>query len=721
MRIINGMTRRSFLKTSAAVLGGLVIGFQLPSSGRRIEAKSKWASADIANAFLRIDEDGSITIMVNHSEMGQGVYTSLPMIVAEELDCDWNDVRIEPAPVNMVYSHTTFGSQMTGGSSSVWTEWERLRLVGATGKAMLIAAAAKTWEVAAESCRAENSVVYHDASKRQLTYGQLTKQASQMSTPKQVSLKDPKDFKIIGTPVKRLDTPEKTNGQAVFGIDVNLPGMLTAVVRRSPVFGGKVKSFSADKAKAIKGVQSVIQISSGVAVIADDFWTAKIGAQAVEIVWDEGPDANLSTQQQSEQYAALANTPGAVARKKGNITTAMDVSAKKLEAVYEVPYLAHAPMEPLNCVADVRKDGCDVWTGTQLQTAEHATAKAITGLPAEKVKIHTTLLGGGFGRRAVPDCHFVSEAVQISKAIQKPVKVVWTREDDIQGGWYRPRYYHKLSAGINDDKKPIAWKHTIVGQSITAGTPFEAFMVRHGVDVTSVEGAENLPYAIPNVLVDLHSPRHKVPVLWWRAVGGTHNAFAVECFLDEVAHAAGKDPYEFRRELLASEPRHLKALELAISKSNWGKPLPKGHGRGLAVHSCFGSFVAQVAEVSVSKEGKVKVHNVVCAVDCGPIVNPNTIDAQIEGGIAFGLAAALHGEVTLKNGRAEQSNFYDYKVLRMDEMPKVETHIVPSTDKMGGIGEVAVPPIAPAVVNAIFDATGKRVRQLPISSEDLRS
>ncbi|WP_372365769.1 molybdopterin cofactor-binding domain-containing protein [Candidatus Uabimicrobium sp. HlEnr_7] len=720
MRYIKrGLTRRSFLKASATALGGLVIGFHL-QGGKQVEAADKSSNTRTTNAFLQIGEDESITIVANHSEMGQGVYTSLPMMVAEELECDWNKVKVESAPADLVYAHTSFGAQMTGGSTSVCSEWERLRLVGATARTMLIIAAAKTWKVSVESCRAQKSVVFHDATKRQLTYGELAVEASKISNPGKVTLKNPKDFKIIGKPIPRLDTPDKTNGKAIFGIDVQVPGMLTAVIKRSPVFGGKVKSFFSDKVKAISGVKFVVQVSSGVAVVADNFWTAKRGVKVLEVTWDDGVGADLDTQKQREKYAALADIPGFIAKNKGNAAGAMDKAAIKLESVYEVPYLAHAPMEPLNCVADVRKDGCDIWTGTQKQTAEHATAVAITGLPAEKVRIHTTLLGGGFGRRATIDSHFVSETIQVSKAIKAPVKLVWTREDDIKGGWYRPMYYHKIAGGLDKKKNPITWKHTIVGQSIAAGTSLEPFMVHNGVDVTSVEGAENIPYAIPNIYVDLHSPKNSVPVLWWRSVGGSHNAFVVECFLDELAEVAEKDPYEFRRELLASHPRYKRVLELAVSKSHWNKPLPERYGRGLAIHFSFGSVVAQVAEVSVSKDGHVKVHNVVCAVDCGPVINPNTVEAQMESGIAYALTAVLYGKITLKNGKVKQSNFYDYQVLRIDEMPKIATHIVPSVEKMGGVGEVSVPPLAPAVVNAIFAATGKRIRQLPINKEELR-
>ncbi|MCI0696066.1 xanthine dehydrogenase family protein molybdopterin-binding subunit [candidate division KSB1 bacterium] len=716
----NGLTRRDFLKTGATAFGGLVIGFYLPTNGKRTEAAEQAAAVFAPNAFLRVGADDSITVIANHSEMGQGIYTGLSMIVADELDADWSKIRVEAAPVDPAYNHTQFGIQMTGGSTSTWSEWERLRQAGATARAMLIAAAAETWKVDPATCRAENGHVIHTASGRRLSYGRLAEKASSMTPPQNVALKDPKDFKLIGKPTKRLDTPEKINGKGVFGLDVKVPGMLVAVVARPSVFGGKVKSFDASRAKAVSGVRHVVEIDRGVAVVANGYWPALQGRKALEIVWEEGLLSGLDSQTQGAQYAELAKQPGAVARKEGDVTTAMSRAVKKLETVYEVPYLAHAPMEPLNCVADVRPDGCDVWTGTQFQTGDRAAAAEVAGLKPEQVRIHTTLLGGGFGRRAVPDHHFVREAVQISKAIKTPVKVIWTREDDIHGGWYRPRWYDRISAGLDSGGNPIAWAHTIVGQSILAGTPFEQFMVKDGVDGTSVEGAAELPYAIPNVHVDLHSPKSGVPVLWWRSVGHSHTAFVVESFLDELAHAAGKDPYEYRRALLGKHPRHKRVLELAADKAGWGKPLPPGRARGLAVHESFGSFVAQVAEVSVSKEGKLRVHRVVCAIDCGPVVNPDTIEAQMESGIVFGLTAALYGEITFKNGRVVQHNFYDYKMLRMDEMPAVEVHIVPSAEKMGGVGETAVPPIAPAVANAIFAATGKRIRQLPIRSEDLR-
>jgi isoquinoline 1-oxidoreductase beta subunit len=721
MNEILNVSRRDFLKMGALAGGGLVLGLYLPPFGRRAEAAQQKTSTFAPNAFIRIGTDDSVTVIVNHSEMGQGVYTALPMLVAEELDADWSRVRVEAAPVDPVYNHTQFGIQITGGSTSTWTEWERLRKAGATARAMLVAAAAETWKVDPATCRAQNGHVIHTASRRRLSYGRLAGKASSLTPPQNVTLKDPKDFKLIGKPTKRLDTPEKTNGKGIFGLDVKVPGMLVAVVARPPVFGGKVKSFDAAKAKAVSGVQHVVEIDRGVAVVADGFWPAKLGREALEIVWDEGPLTELDSRTQREQYAELAKQPGAVARKEGDVAAAMGGAAQKLEAVYELPYLAHAPMEPMNCVADVRPDSCDVWTGTQVQTSNRDGAAQASGLRPDQVKVHTMLLGGGFGRRLVFDSHSVQEAVQVSKAVRAPVKVIWTREDDIRGGYYRPAAFHSISAGLDAAGSPVAWQHRIVCQSFNLGTPFEAVLIKDGVDDSAVEGAADMPYQIPNLLVDWQQAPGGVPTYFWRSVGHSHTAFVVESFVDELAHAAGKDPYEFRRALLGKHPRHKRVLELAAEKSAWGKPLPEGRGRGLAVHEAFGSFVAQVAEVSVSKEGKLRVHRVVCAIDCGPVVNPDTIRAQMEGGIVFGLTAALYGEITFEKGRVKQGNFHDYPMLRMNETPDVETHIVPSVDKMGGVGETAVPPIAPAVANAVFALTGKRVRRLPIRAEDLRN
>ena len=654
------------------------------------------------NAFLRINTKGKITLFVNKSEMGQGVYTSLPMLIAEELEVDWAKIKVEAAPVDPAYNHTQWGPvQGTGGSTSLRCEWERLRKVGAAARVMLIQAAADTWKVNPASCRAEKSFVIHEASKGRLSYGSLVGRASRLKPPQDIPLKDPKDFKIIGQPVKRLDTTEKITGKAVFGIDVKLPGLLTAVAARSPVFGGKVKSFNSEKTKTIPGVKAIVPIDSGVAVVANGFWAANLGREALEIEWDEGPLSNLNTPSQREEYAALARKPGMVAAIRGNADEALEKATRKLEAEYEVPYLAHACMEPLNCVVDMRGDSCEIWTGTQMQTGDRNAAARILGLKPEQVKLHTTYLGGGFGRRANPASDFVTEAAQIAKIIRKPIKLIWTREDDTKGGYYRPMWYDRIAAGLDESGSLIAWKHTIVGQSILAGTPFEG-MIKDGLDTTSVEGAHDIPYAIPNLLVDLHSPKIGVPVLWWRSVGHSHTAFVVESFIDEAAQAAGKDPFEFRRAPLAHHPRHKAVLELAAGKAGWGTSLPGGQARGIAVHESFGSFVAQVAEVSVGPSGEIKVHRVVCAIDCGRVVNPDTVAAQMESGIVFGLTAALYGEITFKNGRVEQSNFNDYEMLRLNEMPKVEVVIIPSEEALGGVGEPGVPPIAPAVANAIF-------------------
>jgi isoquinoline 1-oxidoreductase beta subunit len=724
--VIN-LSRRRFLRTSALAGGGLVLGIHLPLPRGKAAVADEGASAAkkvtpfAPNAFVRIGTDDSITVVANHSEMGQGIYTSLSMLVAEELDADWSKVRVEAAAVDPAYNHALYGMQLTGGSTSTWTEWERMRKAGAVARAMLIAAAAKTWKVAEATCRTENGVVVHEASGRRLSFGQVAEKASRLKPPKDVALKDPTDFKLIGRPTKRLDTPEKINGTGVFGIDVKVPGMLVALVARPPVFGATVKTWNAERAKAVPGVRHVLPIDRGIAVVADGFWPAKRGREHLDIAWDEGPLAALDSRAQRDQYMELAREAGAVARKEGDAASTIEQAAKRLEAVYELPYLAHAPMEPLNCVAHVREDGCDVWTGTQSQTTDRAAAARAAGLAPEQVKLHTTLLGGGFGRRAAVDSHFVREAVQISRAVKAPVKVIWTREDDIRGGYFRPAAHHAIRAGLAPDGTPLAWHHRIVCQSFIMGTQFEAAIVKQGVDDTAVEGAADLPYDVPNVSVEWQQAPGGVPVLWWRSVGHSHNAFVVESFLDELAHAAGKDPYEYRRLLLAKHPRHTKVLDCVAQNAGWGKPLPEGRGRGLAVHESFGSFVAQVAEVSVSTEGKVIVHRVVCAIDCGPVVNPDGVRAQMEGGIVFGLTAALYGEITFERGRVKQRNFHDYPMLRINEMPAVEVHIVPSKDRMGGVGETGVPPIAPAVANAVFALTGKRLRRLPIRADDLKT
>jgi isoquinoline 1-oxidoreductase beta subunit len=670
------------------------------------------------NPFIRVGTDGGVIIVVNHSEMGQGVYTSLPMLVAEELECDWSRIGLEAAPVDQAYNHTQFGMQLTGGSTSVASEWERLRRVGAQAREMLVAAAADTWKVEKATCRAENGNVIHTTGKK-LSYGQLARKASGLPAPEEVELKDPSQFKLIGKPLKRLDVPEKTVGKGVFGIDVTTPGMLMAVVARPPVFGAKVKSFEAEKAMAVPGVVKVVQIPTGVAVVAEGFRPASQAREALEIVWDEGPGAALSTEGMREQYAALAKRPGATARKEGDVRQAFREAARVIEAEYEVPYLAHATMEPLNCLVDLRSESCEIWTGTQLQTLDREAAARVAGLNPDQVKLHTTLLGGGFGRRGNPQSDFVVEAVHVAKAVGRPVKVIWTRENDMKGGWYRPMWVDRIAGGVDAEGRITGWHHTIVGQSIMAGTLFEG-MMSEGIDPASLEGAADIPYVIPNILVDLHTPKIEVPVQWWRSVGHSHTAFVVESFVDELSRAAGRDPYEVRREMLVDHPRHKAVLELAAERAGWGSPLPGGRGRGLAVHQSFGSFVAEVAEVSVSPAGEVRVHRVVCAVDCGRVTNPDTVKAQMEGGIAFGLTAALHGAITFKDGRVEQSNFQDYPLLTIKEMPKVEVHIVQSDEPPSGVGEPGVPPIAPAVANAVFAATGKRIRRLPIRPEELK-
>jgi len=715
MSEIFNISRRTFLKTGALVGGGLILGIHLDLAGAE-EGAGPGQEPLAPNAFVRIAPDNTVTIVVNHSEMGQGVYTSLPMLINEELEADWGSIKVESAPVDPVYNHTAFGMQMTGGSTSVWSEYDRLRKVGAAAREMLVSAAAAAWKVDRKNCRAGKGKVVHSSGKS-FTYGQLAEKAAALPVPEKVKLKDASSFKLIGKPTRRLDSAEKVNGAARFGLDVSLPGMLVAVVARPPVFGGEVKSVDAGKAKTVPGVKDVVQVPSGVAVLASDFWQAKAGRDALNIEWDEGPNAGLSTAGMKEQYAQMSKTPGKVAKKSGDVETGFASAAKTISAEYSVPYLAHATMEPLNCTVDLRPDSCEIWVGTQFQTVDRNAAARIAGLKPEQVKIHTMFLGGGFGRRANPASDFVSEGVHVAKAAKAPVKVIWTREDDTKGGYYRPMWFDSISAGIDKSGSPVAWKHTIVGQSIVAGTPFEKVLMKDGVDKTSVEGAADLPYAIPNLLVDLHSPSIGVPVLWWRSVGHSHTAFVVESFLDELAHAAGKDPFEFRKRLLTMHPRHLGVLTLAAEKAGWGNPLPKGRGRGIAVHESFGSYVAEVAEVSVSPKGELRVHKVTCAVDCGRFVNPKTITAQMESGIVFGLSAALHGAITIKNGRVEQSNFDDYPILRLNEMPNVEVHIVKSKEKPGGIGEPGVPPVAPAVANALFSAAGIRLRELPMRPE----
>jgi isoquinoline 1-oxidoreductase subunit beta len=704
--------RRDFLKVSIAASGGLLIGFRFPGLTQLASAQPASTSSFMPNAFVRIGTDERITVIVNHSEMGQGVYTSLPMLLADELDADWSKVGYEPAPVDAKYNHPAFGMQITGGSSSVWSGLDQFRQAGAAARAMLIAAAAQQWNVDASTLRTESGAVLNGS--KLLTYGQLAPAAAKLPPPEHVQLKDPKTFKLIGKPIKRLDTPEKINGQAVFGIDVKLPGMLSAAIARPPIFGAKMKSFDDSRARSMPGVRKIVAVPAGVAVIADTFWQAKVARDALRIDWDEGSMAAFNTSTMMQDFRERAKTPGAGVRKDGDAESALAGAAKKIAAVYEVPYLSHLMMEPLNCVVDLRADSCEVWTGSQFQTVDRANAAKIAGLPNEKVQLHTTFLGGGFGRRANPQSDFVVEAVYVAKAAGAPVKVIWTREDDMQGGWYRPAFLHAIEGGIDASGNPVSWRSRLVGQSIMAGTPFAAAMMKgKAYDPASVEGVDDLPYAIPNVTVESHQAEINVPVQWLRSVGHSHTAFAVECFMDELAALAQKDPYQFRRQLLQKQPRYLGVLDLAAQKAGWDKPLPKGIGRGIAVHFAFGSYSAHVAEVSVTDD-KVRVHRMVCAIDCGQYVNPGIIAAQTEGGAIFGASAALFQELTFADGRLQQTNFHTFPVMRMNECPVIETYIVENNEKAGGIGEPGVPCAAPAIANAVFAVTGKRIRRLPI-------
>ncbi|MES2181168.1 MAG: xanthine dehydrogenase family protein molybdopterin-binding subunit [Pseudomonadota bacterium] len=717
------IARRTFIKATALAVGGLVIAFSIPNAKRFLLPGISNANAGedskklpAPNAFLRVGTDNTITVMLAHSEMGQSIWTTLPMLIAEELDADWSKIKVEHAAAAPEYAHTAYGIQITGGSSTTWSEFDRYRQAGALTRALLVNTAAVRLGVPVASIKTEDGFVI--SGDKKISYGDLAEAAAKLETPKAVTLKDPKDWKIIGKATKRLDGPEKINGTAIFGQDIHFDGLMTAMVARSPVFGGTVKKFDASATKQIKGVRQVVQVPTGVAVIADNYWAAKKGRDALKVDWDLGPNASLDSKALFEEFRKMATTPGLIAAKAGDSKAAMSKTGKSIEAEYALPYLAHAPMEPLNCSVKIDKGTCEIWTGTQMQGTDQQAAAKILGLKPEQVKIHTLFLGGGFGRRANPAADFVAEAVQVAKAAGVPVKTVWSREDDVKGGYYRPMYLHKAKIGLDAKGFPAVWEHVAVGQSIMRGTPFEAFQIKDGIDATSVEGAADSPYfkSIPNYQVSLHTAKTTVPVLWWRSVGHSHTAFVMESLIDELAHTAKKDPLAYRRELLKDHPRHLAALNLAAEKADWHKPLPKGVFRGIAVHESFGSFAAQVAEVSVVA-GEVKVHRMVSAIDCGLAVNPDSLKAQMESSISFGLGAALQSEITFKDGMVQQSNFHDYQVMRMANMPKVEVYIVQSTEKMGGVGEPGLPPVAPAVTNAIFAATGKRIRTLPIGNQ----
>jgi isoquinoline 1-oxidoreductase beta subunit len=676
-------------------------------------------SAFEPNAFIRIGQDDIVTVYSKHLEMGQGVYTGLATIVADELDADWAQMRVESSEADARrYNNLFFGPvQGSGGSTSIANSWEQLRKAAATTRAMLLTAAAQTWDVPEADIAVAGGQVTHKASNRMLRFGELAGVAAQLPVPADVPLKDATRFTLIGKHAPRKDSLSKANGSAVFTQDIYLPGMLVAMVAHPPLFGAKVKRFDPAPARAVQGVVDVVQIPTGVAVLAKDTWSARKGREALRVQWDDSNAFKMSSGEITAQYRTLAGKPGLVARRDGDPDTAIASASSSLEAEFAFPFLAHAAMEPMNCVVQVGSEGCEMWFGSQLQTVDQARVAQVLGLKPEQVRINTLYAGGSFGRRANPYSDYVIEAATIARAAggRAPVKLVWTREDDMQAGFYRPAYLHRLRAGLDASGRLVGWQHRIVGQSILVGTMFEPFLVKDGIDATSVEGAANLPYAIPNLQVDLHTTKLGVPVQWWRSVGSTHTAYATETFIDELAAAAGKDPFEFRRAMLEKHPRHHGVLTLAASKANWGTPLPPGRGRGIAVHESFNTFVAQVAEVTVGSDGSFTVDRVVCAVDCGVAVNPDVVRAQMEGGIGYGLSAALHGTITLEGGRVKQSNFHDYPVLRINEMPKIEVHIVASNANPTGVGEPGTPVVAPALANALYAATGRRLRTLPLS------
>lgn len=730
--VIENLSRRRFLQGGA----GLTLGFclpaiaatTLPAAGPGKAGEGLAAAVNFEpNAFLRIGTDNSVTVISKHLEMGQGTYTGLATILAEELDADWQQVRVEGAPADAKrYNNLFWGpAQGTGGSTAMANSWEQMRKAGAAGRAMLVAAAAKRWQVSAADIVVRDGVLSHSASGRKASFGQLAEAAAQESVPAEVQLKDPKDFRLIGKQAKRKDSSAKTNGTAKFTQDVFLPGMLVAVVAHPPQFGAKVKSFDASRAKAVKGVVEVVQIPTGVAVLARDTWSARKGRDALSVVWDDSAAFKLGSAEILARYKEMAKKPGLVAKQTGDAAQAFAGAAKVISAAYDFPYLAHAAMEPMNCVVKLAADGCEVWNGEQLHTGDQYGLAHVLGLQPEQVKINMLYAGGSFGRRACKDSDYVIEAAQIAKAIggKAPVKLVWLREDDMRGGYYRPLFHHALEAAVDGSGKLTGWRHRLVGQSIVIGSPFEKMLVKDGIDGVSVEGAANLPYAIPNLTVDLHTPTDiGVPVLWWRSVGSSHTAYSTETFFDEVAAATGKDPVALRLEMLANHPRHAGVLKLAADKAGWGQPLKakagERRGRGVAVHESFNSYVAHVAEVTVKKDGSVKVDRIVSAVDCGTAINPDNIRSQVEGGIGFALSS-LYEEITLKDGRVEQGNFDGFPLLRIGDMPKVEVHIVPSSAAPTGIGEPGVPPLAPAVANAIAAATGKRLRKLPFNTAEL--
>lgn len=724
--IIENLSRRRFLQGGA----GLTLGFCLPAVAAAAAGKLgavATVNAEI-NAFLKIGSDNSVTVMSKHLEMGQGTYTGLATILADELDADWKHVRVEGSAADAKrYNNTFWGpTQGTGGSTAMANSWDQMRKAGAAGRAMLVSAAAKRWKVGAADIVVRDGIVSHAASGRKASFGELALDAANETVPTDIKLKDPKDFRLIGKQAKRKDSAAKVNGTAQFTQDVFLPGMLVAVVAHPPMFGATVKSFDATKAKTIKGVVDVVQIPQGVAVLATDTWSAKKGRDALSVNWDDSKAFKLGSDEILAKYKEMAKKPGLIAANKGDTAKTFAGAAKVVSAAFDFPYLAHAAMEPMNCVIQLKADSCEVWNGEQFHTVDQGRLAAFFGLKPEQVKLNMLYAGGSFGRRASTQSDYVLEAAHIVKAIngKAPVKLVWLREDDMRAGYYRPLFHHALEAALDGSGKLVGWRHRLVGQSIITGSPFEPMLVKNGIDHVSVEGAANLPYAIPNLTVDLHTPTDiGVPVLWWRSVGSSHTAYSTEVFLDQVALAMGKDPVALRLELLGEHPRHAGVLKLAAEKANWGTPLKAApgerRGRGVAVHESFHSYVAHVAEVTIKKDGTIRVDRVVSAVDCGTAINPDNIRSQVEGSVGFALSAAMSGEITLKGGRVEQGNFDGYPILRIGDMPKVEVHIVPSTSAPTGIGEPGVPPVAPAVANAIAAATGKFLSKMPFNTAEL--
>ena len=713
----NVLSRRKLLQAGAAAGGGLLLSLSLPFSNGVAETAD--ADGFAPNAFIRIAGDGRIVLTMPYVEMGQGTYTSIPMLIAEELEVDLKQVQVEHAPPNeKLYGNPLLGGlQATGNSNAIRAAWQPLRQAGAIARTMLVSAAAKRWNVDPASCRAQSGEVLHAPTGRRIKYGALAADAARMPVPESVVLKRPEDFKLIGTPAKRLDAPAKVNGTAVYGIDVRPPGVKIATLAQSPVFGGRVKSVDDTAAKAVKGVRQIVRLDDAVAVVADHMGAAKKGLAALVIEWDAGPHAKLDTNEIVRQLETATLDSGAIAQSIGNADTAMANAITKVEAIYQVPFLAHATMEPMNCTVHVRKDGCEVWVGSQVMARAQAAAATTAGLPLDKVVVHNHLIGGGFGRRLEIDG--VIRAVEIAKHVDGPVKVVWTREEDIQHDMYRPYFFDRISAGLDDKGMPVAWNHRFAGSSIISRWAPPLF--NNGLDPDTTEGAIDLVYALPNMHVEyVRVEPPGIPTAFWRSVGPSHNVFVTESFMDELAAAAKQDAVTYRLALLEKTPRAKTVLALAAEKAGWGQPLPERVGRGVSLQFAFASYMAQVAEVEVSKDGTVRVRRVVCAVDCGTVVNPDTVQAQIQSAVMFGITAALHGEITLKDGRVEQTNFDSYQILRMNEAPAVEVHIVQSPESPGGMGEAGTSAIVPAVTNAIFAATGKRVRKLPIDATALK-